>query len=134
MIKMNKKGVAWTVVGLIVFVLVFVIIVTIFYNTNTEETLRDTIQENDIPIWEDDFGSERCEDDDGGKNYFTKGIVRNNTDFMEYSDECKPPIIGGIMKLLQEYFCVQYIEDGPVFIEKVVYSCPNKCENGACVV
>jgi len=62
-----------------------------------------------------------CTDSDGGKNYFERGILRipGNTN----QDSC---LDDG--ERLFEYFCPEEDEQG-----SEIYTCPNGCDDGACI-
>lgn len=71
-----------------------------------------------------------CIDSDGGKNYFTYGILTKGTE--PYEDKCQS--IQGLSILLKEYYCYKEEDEEEVLVEHVIYQCPNGCENGACIV
>lgn len=60
-----------------------------------------------------------CIDTDQGKNYYVAGIVSKAAD--SFQDSCAMDV------LLKEYYC----EGNKV--KKVLYMCPNGCENKACL-
>lgn len=62
-----------------------------------------------------------CEDSDGGKKYYEKGIVRIR--HRTYEDECSRD---GLI----EYHCFLDGESGGKF---TLYQCQNGCQNGACL-
>jgi len=72
--------------------------------------------------------SNTCEDSDGGKDYNEKGIVTQNSN--EYQDICEKNIVTDLTdsKKLKEYYCES---DGSTNTQ--MYTCPNGCENGACI-
>ena len=69
----------------------------------------------------DEVISSECIDSDGGENYYELGYVDLGT-------EIKQDICWEDGKNLREYVC----EDG-VYKGDVSYSCPQGCEDGACV-
>jgi len=77
-----------------------------------------------------------CEDSDGGKDYYVRGIVNGierrtdgslvimedgTPDYGDFEDSCDGEILG-------EFYCE---DDEGVFGE--AYECPNGCEDGACI-
>jgi hypothetical protein len=64
-----------------------------------------------------------CPDTDGGKNYYARGIIDGNTDWIDY---CIDP------SDLNEYYCASLVSDGDAVGQQVIH-CPYGCENGACV-
>jgi subtilisin family serine protease len=67
------------------------------------------------------YKSIRCNDSDGGVNYFEKGLVKEWQGDGEYLDECLNE------KTLLEYSC----EDGYALAEK--YNCSMWCTDGSCI-
>ena len=74
---------------------------------------------------------EICVDSDGGKDYYTKGIVTIPT--TSYEDTCNYDEFG--LPLNENYSVTtvveKYCENNTV--KTNYYNCPNSCENGACV-
>ena len=72
-----------------------------------------------------------CTDSDGGKDYFTKGVVRGKNPvsgaWEDYSDYC---LGGEDAGKVAEYYCSPYGDEGGVRID---YQCPNGCQDGACL-
>lgn len=72
---------------------------------------------------------ESCEDSDGGQDYFVKGTVvvpfTNNISYVSHYakvDYCIDDT------QLREFSC-----EGPAAVSEVTYSCPNGCQDGACM-
>jgi hypothetical protein len=78
--------------------------------------------------------TQSCKDSDGGKNYFTPGIVTAKDDSLAYEDRCAlgqqgNPGTANDPNLLFESYC---FADGSGY-GYASYHCANGCRNGACL-
>ncbi len=70
-----------------------------------------------------------CDESDNGKDYYTKGWARDHGEYAESWDEC----IDG--STLREQYCTEDVSSyaSVHFRTSIDYTCPNGCDNGACI-
>jgi hypothetical protein len=119
---------------------------TFSHYCNENEICKEGICVEDLPPEPpiiEDIENETCTDSDGGKNYYKKGTVsyceRSDTTgtcqgATDSCDLCTSACAPGetdcklTCSTVREYFCT--IEG----IESVTYTCPSRCEDGACIL
>ncbi|MCX6739999.1 MAG: hypothetical protein NTZ49_02100 [Candidatus Parcubacteria bacterium] len=74
-----------------------------------------------------------CIDSDGGKNYYTRGTVRNLAGSILATDKCsRKDFLGRVYFVLSGKYITEYFCSGSS-LDKTLYLCPKGCYNGACI-
>ena len=74
----------------------------------------------------------RCEDTDGGKNYYLSGVAKTFSDDVDYAlDSAGESCVGENNQGNQ--VIESYCNNGDSQVKQEYYVCPNGCSNGACI-
>jgi len=116
---MDKKGDIWLVIGVIVFFLALALIAYAAIKSDLAKEFAKRIGMGEIPTADSERES-TCQEDDGGKNFFTVGtLIMGGTNPIE--DFCN-----STSGILEERFC-----EGE-FNSTEEYLCPLGCDGNAC--